>query len=172
MAANPEAIAWYLQRSESLLDDLRGPVLSLRSRGGQLAGFAGAVLALAGANVDSLLGALHGVAKDSAGASLLLGILLPVVALVTVLRGTVLPEMLSGISVEEVANYVTERFIDEPDLWRVHLRTVHGLLELIELATEQGDRAERSLRKAEYFFLAGLFAVGTAFATLIVVVTF
>jgi len=47
---NPEAIAWYVQRAENLLDDLRDRVQSLRSRGGQLAGFSGAVIALAGAN--------------------------------------------------------------------------------------------------------------------------
>ena len=54
---NPEAIAWYVKRSEDLLDDLRDRVRLLRTRGGQLAGFSGAVLALAGANVVSVLGA-------------------------------------------------------------------------------------------------------------------
>lgn len=46
--ANPEAIAWYLVRSEGLLEELRKRVESLRTHGGQLAGFSGAVLALAG----------------------------------------------------------------------------------------------------------------------------
>jgi hypothetical protein len=123
--ANPEAIAWYLKRSEALLDDLRERALSQRIRGGQLAGFSGAVLALAGANVDSVLSALHGATRDFAGGLILIGVLFLVASLVTVLRGTVLP-MLSGISVEEVANYVSQRFTDEPDLWRVHLRTIHG----------------------------------------------
>lgn len=95
MSADPETIAWYLQRSEALLDDLRERVQVLRARGGQLAGFAGAVLAPAGAN----------------------------------------------------------------------------LLDLIELTTNQGDDAERALRKAEYFFLAGLFAVAVTLAVLIVVMT-
>jgi hypothetical protein len=98
MSANPEAIAWYLQRSEGLLADLRERVLALRSRGGRLAGFAGAVLALAGANADSMLSALHGTARDLAGGSLLVGILLLIASLVIVLRGTVLPGLLTGIS--------------------------------------------------------------------------
>jgi len=171
-APNPEAIAWYLERSEALLGDLRERVLSLRARGAQLAGFSGAVLALAGANVDSVLGALHGVARDLAGGSLLVGFLLLVLSLVTVLRGVVAPGSIVAFSAREVANYVTGRFIREPDLWRVHLRTIASLLDAIETTTRHGDEAERSVKKAEYFFLSGLFTVGSAFATLIVVVTF
>ena len=169
MAANPEAIAWYLRRSEDLLAELRDRVLLLRARGAQLAGFTGAILALAGANVDSTLGAAQGAARVFAGCSLLTGIVLLVVSLVVVLRGSILPESVSAVSTKEVANYVTERFTNEPDLWRVHLRTIHGTFQLIELTSVQGDRAERALRKAEYFFLAGLFTVAAALATLIVV---
>ena len=88
-----------------------------------------------------------------------------------VLRGTVLSGSNSVISADEVAHYVSERFIAEPELWRIHLRTIHGLLELIELTTSQGDDAERSLRKAEYFFFAGLLSVAAALTTFIVEVT-
>jgi hypothetical protein len=169
---NPEAIAWYLSRSEDLLRDMRDHIRSLRTRGGQLAGFSGAVLALAGANVDSVLGSLHGVTRDLAGGSLLIGFLLLALSLVTVLRGTVLPGWTVASSVEEVANYTTERFTQEPDLWRVHLRTISTLRDAIESTTRQEDEAERSVKNAEYFFLSGLFTVGLAFATLILVVTF
>src|SRR6202000_1327662 len=110
-APNPEAIAWYVKRSEDLLDDLRERVQLLRARAGQLAGFSGAVLALAGANVESVLGALHGIARDYAGISLLIGILLLVASLVTALRGTPAPRSVADISAEEVANYTSDRFI-------------------------------------------------------------
>jgi hypothetical protein len=139
---------------------------------GQLAGFSGAVLALAGANADSVLGALHGAARDLAGGSLLIGFFLLVLALVTVLRGALLPGSTIAFSAKEVANYLTDRFIREPDLWRVHLRTISSLQDAIETAMRQGDEVERSVGKAEYFFVSGLFTVGIAFATLIAVVTF
>jgi cytochrome c biogenesis factor len=171
MPANPEAIAWYLTRSEALLGDLREQVRSLRVRGGQIAGFSGAVLALAGANVASVLDDLHGAARDSAGIAFLAGVLLLVAALVTALRGTLVPELFSEISVKEVANFNSERFTNEPDLWRIHMRTIRGLVRLIELTTIQGDQAARAARRAEYLFLAGLLAVGTALAILISVVT-
>jgi len=125
---NPEAIAWYLQRSEALLGDLGERAISLRARGAQLAGFSGAVLALAGANLVAVLSALHGFARDLAGIALLAGVFLLVGSLVTALRGTPAPGFISDLSAEEVANYTTDRFTREPDLWRVHVRTTRGLL--------------------------------------------
>jgi hypothetical protein len=169
---NPEAIAWYVGRSEDLLDGLRERVQSLRTRGGQLAGFSGAVLALAGANVESVLSAVHGASRDCAGACLLVGVLLLVASLVTALRGTLMPELIPRISIEEVANYTSERFIAEPDLWRVQVRTIRSLLDAIESITIQGDQAARAVRNAEYSFLTGLFSVGVALSILIVEATF
>jgi hypothetical protein len=169
---NPEAIAWYVQKSERLLEDLRARVLAQRARGGQLAGFSGAVLALVGANAESVLDALHGLGRDAAGASLLLGSLLLIASLVAALRGTLLPQPVSDISAAEVANYTSERFIHEPDLWRVHVRAIHALLASIESMTWHIDSAARIVEMAEYFFLSGLFTVGVAFATLIVQVGF
>ena len=111
---NPEAIAWYVQRAENLLDDLRDRVQSLRSRGGQLAGFSGAVIALAGANAESMLDAVHHAARVAIGISLLVGTIMLIAAFVTALRGTLLPQLVSDISAKEVANYITERFTTSP----------------------------------------------------------
>jgi hypothetical protein len=169
---NPEAIAWYVKKSERLQADLHARVLALRVRGGQLAGFSGAVLALAGANAESILHSLHGSARDLAGTSLLVGSLLLIAALAAALRGTLVPSLVSDIAATEVANYTSKRFIDEPDLWRVHLRTIQGLLISIESLSRDAGDAARMVGKAEYFFLSGLFTVGIAFATLIAVMMF
>ncbi|HWH18965.1 MAG TPA: hypothetical protein VN671_00420, partial [Solirubrobacterales bacterium] len=165
MAPNPEAIAWYLKRSEGLLGDLRSRIESLRTRGAQLAGFSGAVLALAGANVESALDALHGLAREAAGGSLLVGSLLLIASLAVALRATLLPPPDSDVSVTDVANYTADRLTHEPDLWRVHVRELRGLLVSIESTSRQIDKTARQVGKAEYFFLAGLFTVGVAFAT-------
>ena len=169
---NPEAIAWYVKRAEDLLDDLRDRVQSLRSRGGQLAGFSGAVIALAGANAESMLDAVHHAARAAIGISLLVGTIMLIAAFVTALRGTLLPHLVSDISAKEVANYITERFTHEPDLWRVHIRTIRGLLVSIDSTTRQGDRAAQAVKWAGRCFLAGLSAVGVALAILISVVSF
>jgi hypothetical protein len=88
------------------------------------------------------------------------------------LRGALLPQLVSALSTEEVANYATERFVEEPDLWRVHLRSIRGLLLTIESATHLGDRAARAVRRAERFFFAGLSLVGIALGMLVIVVAF
>jgi hypothetical protein len=172
MAPNPEAIAWYLDRSESLLGEHRDRVELLRARGGQLAGFSGAVLALAGSNANTVLLALHGAARAGAGLSLLVGSALLIAASVTALRGALLPRFVSDISTEEVANYTGERFIEEADLWRVHLRSLHAVLRMIESTTRLGDRAAQAIRRAERFFFAGLLLVGNALGILVLVVSF
>jgi len=169
---NPEAIAWYLERAENLLDDLRDRVQTLRARGGQLAGFSGAVIALVGANAESMLDAVHHAARVAIGVSLLMGTILLIAAFVTALRGTLLTHLVSDISGNEVANYLTERFTHEPDLWRVHVRTIRGLMKAIDLTTRQGDKVARAVMSAGRLFLAGLSAVGAALAILISVMSF
>lgn len=101
-----------------------------------------------------------------------MGTILLIAAFVTALRGTLLPNLVSDISAKEVANYLTERFTHEPDLWRVHIRTIRGLLKSINSTTRQGDKAAQAVMWAGRFFLAGLSAVGIALAILILVVSF
>src|SRR5262245_24999985 len=139
MSANPEAIAWYVKKSEDLLDDLRNEAQALCSRGVQVAGFSGAVLALAGANAVSILDTLHGIARLCSGVSLLAGAFLLVASVTVALRGAALPRLASEASTNEVASYASDRFINEPDLWRVHLRTIRVLAFSIRSTTRQSD---------------------------------
>jgi hypothetical protein len=170
---NPEAIAWYVQQAEALLEELRSRVQSLRSRGGQLAGFAAAVIALVGANAEHIVNSLHGVPRDIVGMALLLGTLFLITALVITILGVPFrPHLVSDISAREIANYTTKRFTHEPDLWRVHIRTINGLLISIDSTTKLGDKAAAVLRRAGFLFLAGLLTVGAALAILIFKVTF
>jgi hypothetical protein len=153
-------------------NDLRGRVQSLRARGGQLAGFSGAVIALVGANAESMLGSVDHAARVAIGISLLVGTIILIGAFVTALRGALLMHLVSDISGQEVASYVAERFTHEPDIWRVHIRTIRGLLESIESTTRQGDKTAQAVMWAGRAFLAGLSAVGVALAILISVVSF
>lgn len=172
MAVNPEAVAWYLKRSEALLGEHHDRIESLRSRAGQLAGFSGAILALAGADADTILVNLHGVARCCSAVFLLIGSALLIAAAVTALRKTLVPRLLPDLSVDEVGNYATVRFLGEPDLWRVQLRTIRAMGESIESMTRVGDRAARAIETAQRYFFAGLFLNGAALGTLMVVVTF
>lgn len=172
MAPNPEAIAWYVQRSEALLDEHRRRIEALRSRSSQLAGFSGAILALAGANAESVLGAVHGPARTAVGTLLLIGALSLVGALVTALSGALKSDSIWGLSAEEIANFASDRFINEPDLWRVQVRVIRGLMVLIDSTTRWGDAAARMVSTAQSLFVLGLLAVGNALGILIAVMTF
>ena len=166
---NPEAIAWYLTRAEALLADTRGRLLSLRARGGQLAGFSGAVITLVGANAGSILGGLDGVARGSAAVGLLLGTALLVAAFIIALRGTNLPQPISDVSAAEIGGYVTDRMIQEPDLWRVHVRVIGSLSILIGLTSQKEDQAAVAIERAGRLFLGGLLSVAVPLCILIVV---
>lgn len=96
-----------------------------------------------------------------------------IAAFATALRGAVLPPLLvSDLSAKEVANYASDRFLEEPDLWRVHLRTIRALVLSIELTTRLGDKAARAVSRAQRFFFAGLSLVGIALGILVFVMTF
>lgn len=154
-----------MKRAEALLDDMHERAQALRIRGGQIAGFSGAVITLVGTNAESILGALDGAARASTGAALLTGTLLLIGAFA--LRGTHLPKLVSDVSVKEIANYTTERFEREPDLWRVQMRTIAGLVASIRLTARQADRVAIAVSLAGRLFLLGLLAVGYAIAILI-----
>jgi hypothetical protein len=171
--ANPEAIAWYVEQAEGLLDHLRFRAQSLRSRAGQLAGFSAAVVALVGGNSDRIISDLSGVPQAIAGIALLVGAALLVAALVYAIIGAAFrPHLISGISAREIANYTTERFTHEPELWRVQIRTINGLLKSIAFTTKAGDKVANAVRIAVILFLGGLLATGAALGILIVEVTF
>jgi hypothetical protein len=165
--ANVEAIAWYVEQAEALLEHLRSRAQSLRSRAGQLAGFAAAVIAIVGGNADRIIGDLCGVPRVAVGVALLIGTVLLVASLVFAVIGAAFrPHLIAGISAREIANYTTERFTHEPDLWRVHIRTIKGLLIAIASTTEIGDKAANALRVAVLLFLAGVIAVAIALGIL------
>ncbi len=168
---NPEAIAWYLSRSERLLDDLKERVQLLLARCGQLAGFSGAVLALVGGTAASIIEAVHGGARRVVGAALLIGSLALVAAFVTALSGISGQRDVADISAREAVNYLFPRFTTERDLWRVQLRTIKGVVAAIEATTHQVDAVDRAANWAGRFLLGGLAAVGTALGILMIVVT-
>lgn len=165
---NPKAIAWYVGQAEARLDEIRSRAQSLRMRGGQLAGFAAAVVAIVGGNADRMLGALGGTDSVAAGVALLVGTFLLVASIAQVVLGVPFrPEAVSDLSAREIANYTTERFTHEGQLWRIHLRTIAGLVDSIEITTRMVDRAAATLRRADLFFLIGLTAVAVALGIVI-----
>jgi hypothetical protein len=124
---NPEAIAWYVEEAQRLLEDQQRRAESLRTRGGQVAGFGAAVLALIGGNVTELLAALDGLAQVVADGALIGAFLCLAAAVAIAIWGALRPKAVADISAEEILTYASGPFLTEPDLWRVHVRSLYAL---------------------------------------------
>ena len=164
---NPEAIAWYVEEAQRLLEDQQRRAESLRTRGGQIAGFGATVLALIGGNATTILGDLHGASHTIAGIALLGAAACLAVAVAIAISGAIRPKTYASISADEIVNYATDRFLHEPDLWRVHVRSLKALGEATESAQEAGNSAAAALVWSLRAFLAGLAFALIAIATLL-----
>ena len=171
MEPNPAAIAWYVEEAQRLLEDQQRRAESLRTRGGQVAGFAAVLLALIGGNAAKILEAVDGGGETLIGLALIGAAGLLAVSVGVAVVGVVMPRPFVTISAAEITNYLTDRFLNEPDLWRVHIRSLRALEIATKDAQAGGNAAVKAIGVSLYAFLAGLafsvFAIGTLIVELI-----
>ena len=153
---NPEAIAWYVEEAQRVLEDQQRRAESLRTRGGQIAGFGATVLALIGGNVTRLLDALDGAQRTVVGVGFIAAALCLAAAVAVAIWGTLKLKTYASISSDELRLYGTDRFLNEPDLWRVHVRSLHGLEDATASAQDAGNSAAKAIEWSLRAFLAGL----------------
>lgn len=152
---NPEAIAWYVEQANRLLEDQQSRSESLRTRAGQLAGFAGAVTAILGASAGDLFAETTGVA-DLLAASLFFTAMVCLAAAVFASVWFVYrPVSFAALSADEIDTYLTPRY-QAADLWRVQVRTLRSLSEATKWAQRVGNEKSLWLTRATLLFLAGL----------------
>jgi len=153
---NPVAIAWYVEEAQRLLEEQQRRAESLRTRGGQIAGFGAAVLALIGGNASTILIPSDGFARVVIGGSLFVAAICLAAAIAVAIWGVILPRPFTAIASDEIANYTSDRFLVEPDLWRVHIRSLRALEEAAREMEENGNTASAAIGVSLYAFLAGL----------------
>ena len=156
MDPNLVAIAWYVEEAQRLLEDQQRRAESLRTRGGQIAGFGAAVLALIGGNAGAILSASQGSARLVVGASLLAALVCLTVAVAVATWGVLKPKPFAALAADEIALYTTDRFLAEPDLWRVHIRALRALEEATRETQESENAVAGAITISLYAFLAGL----------------
>ena len=164
---NPEAIAWYVEEAQRLLEDQQRRAESLRTRGGQIAGFGALFSLLSAAMRQRSSVTSHGAPHTIAGLALLAAAVCLGIAVAIAISGAIRPRAYASISADEVVNYATDRFLHEPDLWRVHVRSLKALGEATESAQEAGNSAAAALVWSLWAFLAGLAFSLIAIATLL-----
>jgi hypothetical protein len=153
---NPAAIAWYVEEAQRLLEDQQRRVESLRTRGAQVAGFGAAVLALTAGNVAVLLKASGGSTRIAIGGALFAAVICLAAAVGIAIWGVVGTRPLVSLAADEVAIYISDRFLCEPDLWRVHLRSLKALRKATREAQEVENNAATAMRISLYALLLGL----------------
>jgi hypothetical protein len=153
---NPAVIAWYVEEAQRLLEDQQRRAESLRTRGGEVAGFGAAVMALIGGNAATIMGAVEGVARVVVGVGLLASAVCLGIAVGTAIWGVIKPRPFAAVAADEIKIYSSGRFLAEPDLWRVHLRSLRALETAIRKAQELGNAAAGAIMVSLYALLAGL----------------
>lgn len=153
---NPEAIAWYVGEAQRILENQQRRAESLRTRGGQIAGFGATVLALIGGNIMGLLDPLGGWPRAIVGIGFAAAALCLAAAVAFAIWGTLRPRAYAAISSDELQLYTTDRFLHEPDLWRIHVRSLHGLEEAAAGAQDAGNAAAKAIERSLRAFLTGL----------------
>ena len=164
--ANTEAIAWYVEEGRRLLEEQQRRAESLQTRAGQIAGFGAVLLALIGGNAATILRESHGTARTGVVALLIGATLALAVSVAVAVIGASRSESQADISAGEVANYLTDPFLNAPELWRVHVRSLRTLKKATEDAQKRGDDALKSITASLYAFLAGLLLAVVAVALL------
>ena len=168
---NAEAIAWYVEEAQRLLEDQQRRAESLRTRGAQIAGFGAAVLALIAGNAATILEASEGSARVVIGSMLFASGVSLVAAVAIAIWGVMRPFPFAALGADEITVYRTERFLTESDLWRVHLRSLDALEKVTREAQEDANAATAAITTSLYALLIGLgfslISLGTLIAELI-----
>ena len=81
--------------------------------------------------------------------------------------GALRPKAFVSISAEEIITYTSEPFLTEPDLWRVHVRSLVALHYATADVQEAGNSAAKAVKRSLGIFLAGLGFSLLAIATLL-----
>lgn len=165
--ANSEAIAWYVEEAQRLLEEQQRRAESLQTQAGQIAGFGAVLLALIGANAAAILRDAR-VGRTEIAAMLIAAALCLAVSVAVAVVSVGRSQSYAAVSADEVANYLTEPFLDVSDIWRVHVRTLRTIEEAIEDAQKRGNDALKSITVSLYAFLAGLVLVVSAVVVLTV----
>jgi hypothetical protein len=70
--------------------------------------------------------------------------------------GVILPRPFAAIAADEIANYTSDRFLAEPDLWRVQIRSLRALEKATRETEEGANAAAAAVKISLYGFLTGL----------------
>src|SRR5215469_6215391 len=92
----------------------------------------------------------------SFGLALLAAVVCLAAVVAVAIWGMIKPRPFAGLAADEITNYTSRRFLGEPDLWRIQLRSLRSLEAAVRRTEEQGDAVADAISIAIYAFLGGL----------------
>lgn len=150
----PDTVEALVQNVRGLMTDEEQRASSLMSRGSGLAGFAGVILALAGAAATSVNGyhGTLGIVLTGLSAAALVSLALAVVAVVV---GLLLPPVGVWVGTGELAKYTTRRVASQNRVV-VQATFLGDLVDSLEHERRQNRRGAAALRLGYAFLCVGL----------------
>lgn len=158
-----DSVAWITSNALALLDDQQRRAESLQTRAAQIAGFAGATVALGAPVGVEALGRLDGCDQIVAAGLYFAGVAALAATIVLSVVFVLIPVSHYAIQASEIGHYINdERFVTQapPEM---QFRTLKGIHPAAERYEEVNATKAQWLKIASLLFLAGLLlTVGVA----------
>jgi hypothetical protein len=163
---NPDSVAWITASARRALDDQDRRAESLQTRAAQIAGFSGAVVALAAPLGLKELGHAAGTAKALAGVMFFLGVTALALTILAAIIFVLKPVPHRAIASKEVRNYVQDpRFLTQSPQ-EIEFRTLKAMRTALERHEVVNARKAQWLTASSYSFLTGLAGIVGTVVTL------
>lgn len=153
---NAETVAWTAVNSLKVLDDQQRRAESLQTRAGQIAGFAGATVALGAPIAGDVLGSLDGFNLIVAAATYFIGTVCLAVTIFCSVLFVMRPRMHYGIQASEIKRYATEEPFMTQKPAAVQIRTMKSIYKVVKRYEENNEIKANWLTRSAAFFLVGL----------------
>jgi len=164
---NPDTVAWAADNARELLRDESERVRALDTKAGQLAGFAGVILALLGSIApEAFRSSLGDVGVPLFAAFYLLAAALLASSILWIVFLTLKPQRFIAIAAAELGEYLEDERLLRSDPWALQIRTMRAVRDAAVWAQVAGERKADRLTVGMILFAAGLTATLGAVVTL------
>lgn len=160
-----ETVAWNASNALNILDDQQRRAESLQTRAGQIAGFAGATVALGAPLAGDALQCMEGVPLVITSIAYFAAIACLAITIFCSVFFVMRPRMHYGIQASEIKKYATEEAFMTEKPAAVQIRTMKSIHKVVRRYEENNEVKANWLTRSGGFFLSGLLL------TIVVVVT-
>jgi uncharacterized membrane protein YjfL (UPF0719 family) len=165
---NAETVAWNAANSLNVLGDQQRRAESLQTRAGQIAGFAGATVALGAPIARDVLGCLEGIGLIVVATAYFVGTACLALTIFCSVFFVMRPRMHYGIQASEIKRYATEEPFMTQKPAAIQIRTMKAVYKVVTRYEENNEIKANWLTRSAALFLVGLLLTIAVVATMAV----